>query len=120
MDENGGVEAQCAVAARLSLVPNASKVVRVSGAYKKSTSKQCARIQALLKTLASAKGFQDEGAVATFFRDVSNNGSQHDLARICEINGLQKREVQSVLSIYNRMVPVAKQAKQLIPSSNGG
>lgn len=98
--------------------PNQGKQVRVSSAYRNITSKQVAKIQSLLKTIVVNYTSDTIGTIATFYRDVSHNGSHHDLNKICEIKGLQRKDIQTVIQIYNRIVPSNKQGKALIPKQN--
>eukprot|EP01083_Nonionella_stella_P201914 738169_1 len=108
-------ETSCAT---LNIHPNLDKTIRVPNAFKNSTSKQINRIQILLKTISSNYSSDHVYEIAIFFKDVSNNGNHNDLAKICEIKGLQKNEIQTVVTAYNRTVPIKKQSKPLINTQN--
>ena len=98
----------------LNIHPNLNKTIRVPNAFKNNTSKQVNRIQALLKTIVVNYPPDSINSIATFFKDVSNNGNYQDLTKICEIKGLTKKDVQSVVATYNRIIPENKQSTPLI------
>lgn len=99
--------------------PNQGKTIRIPNAFTNNTKKQCNRIQALLKTINTPYSQQRLDDIATFFKDVSDKkGNAQDLSKICEIKGLSKREVQSVVHTYNRMIPTNTQSRPLISTQN--
>ena len=107
------------ITSKLNIHPNQNKNVRIPNAFKNNTSKQVNRVQALLKTINTPYSQTRLDDIATFFKDVSEKrGSSQDLSKICEIKGLSKKEIQSVIQTYNRMVPSNTQIRPLINTQN--
>ncbi|ETO01717.1 hypothetical protein RFI_35722, partial [Reticulomyxa filosa] len=110
--ENSDIIKELANVPTLHKADDLSLAVKIPNYYKSFIHREVSKIEGVLKIIAAR--YESLEMLAMTFKSVVEKGNSQDLMRVAEIRGLKRQDVQTVVNIYNKMVPIADQGKPLI------